>query len=73
MKKFLLFLAFAFVVCASNSACTSGQPYNGPEISTVNVNGTYTDKDGETVGGGIGVGLAYPTPSPTPKAVDHSK
>lgn len=42
-----------------------------PQIGTVGVTGSYSDREGDTYGGGVQVGLNYPTPPPKP--VDHSK
>ena len=65
-RYFQLFLLGSAVALFLGAGCSN---YNGPTIDTVGVNGSYTNKDGETYGGGVQVGLK----SPTPKPIDRSK
>ena len=66
----LLVIASLVILCSAG--CSADHPYVGPTVSTVGINGSYTDRQGETYGGGLQVGL-NPPPTPTPKPVDHSK
>lgn len=64
MKSFLLLSAI--MLCATIFLPACSRNYQGPVISRVGVTGSYTNKDGETIGGGVAADLAYPLPKPVP-------
>lgn len=66
----ILIVSSIYLVFATG--CTPSNPYVGPTVSTVGVTGSYSDRQGDTYGGGVQVGL-NPPPTPTPKPADHSK
>ena len=71
MKSALL-IALLIVSAAAlflGAGCTANHPYTGPVVSTVGITGSYSDRDGNTYGGGVNLGLTTPTPAP----IDRSK
>ncbi len=72
LPSIITLLILSSIALFLGAGCDAQHPYVGPTVATVGVTGSYSDRQGDTYGGGLQVGL-NPPPTPTPKPVDHSK